>query len=998
MNNQVDKTYKALLDLRKRTDLKLNPNPYLRPEYQLRYYQIIGMLHMYLVKRHILGDDTGLGKCSTGDTKIITRRGVLKLNDPKLWFKKDFNNQKEDNFYDIPSEIDLASDGIKKATKMYYGGKKATIKFKTSLGTWGHSTQNHRWKVMDPCGEILWKKTKDLKKGDYIAVGRNQNVWGYKTLDEDEAWLLGFIIGDGAYNIYNTQDGYSHAQLSIVNTPKPTIDKLKDITKKYFQNASVIEVNRRKNGYLNQTIFRESGKENCLRLFKKYGLKSGQTATYKTIPEIIKGCNKRTFCNFLRGLFDANGYISKEGNIELTLASKELIEDIQLYLLNMGIVAGILSKFNKKYNKNYYCLRILENEGKRKFYNWINFTVDYKKERLRECVYKEKLSDQTHDIIPFQNKRILNIHNLIPKNIRWAFKNNNRAKDGKGNLSYRCANRLLAFEHEEFFKSSRDFIKLKEIVSYNYFYAEITEIEDGGIQEVYDLSVPDGNTYLANGMISHNTLQTISCYATIKNKEKDVKLIIICPSSVMYQWASEVQKFCTGLTTQIVESVIIKQVDGVQLSSKNYLKGSDSRKHQFSIWENENKDIVIFNYNTMCSDWYLIESYLKKYKCMVVFDEATNFKNTKSMTWKYAREIASIADRAYGLSATIIKNDLLEAFSIFSVIMPAVLGNEAKFKKNYCITEKKQLWKGKGKRGKLINKIVGYKNLEFFNKAIDPYYLGRKKSDVAKELPEIISKEIRVPLLPKQLDLYEEALLGFIDYNKFNLDSFKNSLLEEETDISEELKEIKQIDKLTALIYCQQIANSPLTIGIDAPSAKEEELLRLIEQELLGEKIVIYTRFKKMVDRLERLITIRLDKKVVKITGDIDNKLREDYKTQFNTSEDSNIIIINSAAREGINLQSSAYLIFYDLPFSYGDFLQIIGRIHRIGSTHKNIFLIYLMGLNTVDEKTYQILMNKKELFDKVLGDSAVGAIKMDQKSFVNDLFTILESEAKNKI
>jgi SNF2 family DNA or RNA helicase len=402
------------------------------------------------------------------------------------------------------------------------------------------------------------------------------------------------------------------------------------------------------------------------------------------------------------------------------------------------------------------------------------------------------------------------------------------------------------------------------------------------------------------------TLMTLACYATIKNKDTNSKLVIICPSSVMYQWASEINKFCNGIASQIVEAVTIKEIDGVHLGYKNYLKGSDSRKHQFSIWEKENKDVVIFNYNTMCSDWYLIQDYLKKYKCMIVFDEATNFKNTKSLTWKYAREIALIADRAYGLSATIIKNDLLEAFSIFSVIMPSVLGNEAKFKKNYCIMEKKQLWKGQGKRGKVVNKIVGYKNLEFFNKVIDPYYLGRKKSEVAKELPEIISKEIKVPLLPKQIELYEEAMLGFIDFNKFNQDLLKKDLFEEGTDISEELQEVKQIDKLTALIYCQQIANSPHTIGIDAPSAKEEELLRLIDQELLGEKIVIYTRFKKMVNRLEKLITEKLNKKVVKITGDVDNNLREDYKVSFNTSEDTNIIIINSAAREGINLQSSA--------------------------------------------------------------------------------------------
>jgi SNF2 family DNA or RNA helicase len=382
---------------------------------------------------------------------------------------------------------------------------------------------------------------------------------------------------------------------------------------------------------------------------------------------------------------------------------------------------------------------------------------------------------------------------------------------------------------------------------------------------------------------------------------------------------------------------------------------------------------------------------------MVIFDECTSFKNTKSMTHENARQLSALCDRVYGLSATIIKNDLIEAFSIFRVIMPYIFGNETQFKKNYCIMEKKNLWKGKGEKGKTINVIKGYKNLEYFKQVIDPYYLGRKKSDVAKELPEIVSREIQINMHPKQQQAYDDALAGFLDYDKFNLNKVKG-LIDDDEDFEYESKETKQIDKLTALIYCQQIANSPKILGIEAPSAKEEEILRVIKDELLQEKVVIYTRFKKMVNRLEDLITKDLGLKVLKITGDVDNRTREDYKKLFNTSPDHNIMIINNAAKEGINLQSSGYLIFYDLPFSYGDFLQIIGRIHRIGSTHTNIFLLYMVCRGTVDEKTYDILAGKKELFDKILGDSAVGAIQAKNGQLIFDLFESMVRDAKNKL
>lgn len=492
--------------------------------------------------------------------------------------------------------------------------------------------------------------------------------------------------------------------------------------------------------------------------------------------------------------------------------------------------------------------------------------------------------------------------------------------------------------------------------------------------------------------------QIIVSYATILAKEPLQKLLVIAPSSALYQWAGEFEKFTTGIKTQIVESVDLKVID--ETGKQKTLKSFNSREYQFKQFEKNEANVLIFNYNTLTTDFHVLRELFQKYKFMVVFDEATSFKNPKTQTYKYASELAKISDRVVALSATIIKNGLIEAFSIFSVVMPGVLGSQIAFKKNYCVMEKIQLWKGRGKRGKVINKIKSYKNLDHFRQAIDPYFLGRKKSQVAEELPSIVTREVKVKLTTQQQELYDDALLGFLDYDKFSYGDSKKLFLEGDEpleDHSEDFGNIKYIDKLTALIYCQQICNSPHTIGIEAPSSKESEMLRLLETELADEKVVIYTRFKKMVDRLEMLITENLGVKVLKITGDISNKDREVSKQTFNTTPDHNIMIINSAAKEAVNLQSSGYLVFYDLPFSYGDFLQIIGRIHRIGSTHDKIFLLYMICKDTIDEKTYDILASKKDLFDAVLGDSAVGAITKKDTSTINTLFDDMVAEARRK-
>lgn len=484
------------------------------------------------------------------------------------------------------------------------------------------------------------------------------------------------------------------------------------------------------------------------------------------------------------------------------------------------------------------------------------------------------------------------------------------------------------------------------------------------------------------------TIQTITAYLLTLTKEANQKLIIICPSSAMYQWGSELDKFTNGITWQVVESGDIRLGKG----KANLLTGYKSREYLFNKFKLENKHVLIFNYNTLVSDYTpILEKIIKEGKYTVVFDEATSFKSTKTQTYLYAKKLAEIADRSYALSATIIKNNLKEAFAIFKVVVPGLFLAVEHFEKSYCIKEKKQLWKGKGERGKVVSKIIGYKNLDHFRKTIDPYFLGRKKSDVASELPQIISKEIKIKMNKQQQELYDDVVGGFINYNKFPQDHaekiqylFKNEG-DEEYQYIQEYQNVKKVEKLASLIYLQQICNSPEILGFKAASEKEKELIRLLETELAGEKVVIYTRFKKMIYRLEKLIQEELEVKTTRIHGDVENRDREANKKEFNESEDCNIIFINAAAKEAVNLQSSGYLIFYDLPFSYGDFLQIIGRIHRIGSKFENISLIYLLCNNSVDEHTYKILSTKKGLFDRVLGDSAEGAIKIEEQENVID-------------
>lgn len=938
--------FKQIAAVREKKEFNLKLSEYHKPDVDLRFYQNIGVYNMLCMPRLVVGDETGLGKCNILSTKILTTRGIFTLGEllPE--------NKKEGEFYSLfDNGVKVASDGIQNAPKIYYDGVKPTIKFKTNIGIEGQSTHNHRWKTMSKKGEIVWKKTKELEKGDCIAVGKSSEVWGRKKLDSEEAWLLGFLVGDGHYNIYSYEDRNDEYQLIMTNTDKLVADKIRNILPKYFKNPKEKLEPPKKKGYKEQFVFWESGRENVKEFFDKYGFVRGQTAGYKTFPKILNGCTKRTFCYFLQGLYDADGYIAEDGTIELCLASKELLQEIQLLFFNMGIISSLSSKYNKKYGKYYYILRILEVKNRKKFFNWVNFTIKQKKDRLLETVYKERANNQTHDIIPHQHERVKQIYETIPKGIRWAFKDASRAKNGKGNLSYQAALKLLSFEHEEFFKKSEEYQKLKEIVTYDYYYATITEIEDGGLEEVADISVPENNTYLANGLVSHNTIEALSTYAHIKSKHRDMSLLIVCPKSALYQWKNELYKFFNGLDAEVVVSSRIR-------NGKKVLTGQKSRYYQYEeILKNDCS--VIINYESLREDYDFLLSKMGTF--MVIFDEASAFKNDKTKIFRAVKEVAAKSSRAYALTATVIMNRLEEAYTIFNAIVPGLFPGKTAFAQ--CFYKQILLDIYRGGRPMKVPKIVGYKNLEVFKDLISPYYIGRKKHEVSKELPELVTKIVNIEVNKKQRDIYLEAESGVLE-------------------VQGEAKELKE--KVAILTYCQQIVNHPCLIGREGiDSSKEEELFRLLNEEFQGKKVVIYTRFKEFVKHLEQKFK-KKKIKTVKITGDESAKQRDANLNEF--WGDTDIIMLTNAGNKALNLQISDTFIFLDLPWSYGDFLQLIGRTQRIGSKFKKNFITLMIGENTVDEDVKDALESKKELFDYLLGESAKG-IDFEETNMINDIF-----------
>ena len=444
------------------------------------------------------------------------------------------------------------------------------------------------------------------------------------------------------------------------------------------------------------------------------------------------------------------------------------------------------------------------------------------------------------------------------------------------------------------------------------------------------------------------TIEAIATMCHLFERDPTLKVVIVTPKSTVHQWASEIRKFTTGIRPLVAESPKSKSKDGAT--------PLDMRKAIYREWADAptgpdaERVVLIINYAILVRDWNaegfrpvkengkpdpkqpVVPGVLDQetrgvsasLKLVVFEDECQAFKNMRTKTWEVVRQLNDRADRAYGLTATLLDSHLMEGYCIYKAIKPELFGSKTAFLKSYCLTELKDI---PGKRQK-IPIVIGYKNLDHYRDRIDPFFLGRFKHDVSDELPTIISKDVVCELSEAENKKYSEALSGIIELG------------------DGDVRDYEENRALVALIYCQQVVDSLTLLKFDAEDvigeafdietfeskdikvgvlgAKEQALTDLLEGELEGEKVIVYTRFASLVPRLQKVLD-RIKVKSVFISGKATDSKRKEAQTLFQDKDsDVKVIFITDAGGVGINLQMARALIFYDLPWTWGKYVQCL--------------------------------------------------------------------------
>jgi len=976
-----------LKQIRQRTDLSLKPTPLLKTTFtgfdgeekpfKLRYYQVQGVLHLVAMNRFLLGDDTGIGKCCVGSTLIRTSRGLIPIKDlnPGIDEPDTFAPMSEDLQVDFgKSQCDIG--------RFYYGGEKPTIRVVTRCGYEVEGSQIHPVMVRRD-GVDQWVRLRDLQEGDFVAVDRDPGSTamvegrsepalpspGHGASNEKKhqipvkmspelARFLGYLVAESWFSRHDFFSPSQHAE----RNPEVYAD-MADLAAQVFG----IEMRSTDVGFVLSST-------QVIRFLRSIGVVPG-VAKDKEVPWSVLQSSPASMRQFLRGYLDAEGHANGLG-LEVSSASETLLRQIQVMLLTFGIVTSRLPKMVEGYDHVYWRLQI-QGDDVRRLMREIGLVSRRKISALASLV--EKNSNPNFDVVPYAKAEIEDLRaEIYARAGRHGYKGEGIAKKwgsafyntlghiraGRRNPTYQYLKRALEIAREVGISELNPaYAAVQEILERRWFYDPVVTLEDGWA-EVFDLEVRDPrHAFVGNGLVNHNTIQSIASLCFVWAKQPDAKAVILTNKSVVGQWALEFEKFCTPDQINVITCV------GTPAKREKIYKEFESAK---------GPTVLIMGYATARRDI----KFLQHWKDFVlVCDEATAFKNPSTQTYKVVRHLSRNASRFWALTATLIKNNLIEGYGIYSLLVPGLFpSSKGKFMNEYCLTRLQPI---PGSR-RQIPVIIGYRKDQIarFKDKIDPYFLARAKFDVAKELPVLQIDTHHCGMTKAQEAKYREALEGLLEKDR----------TDEEVETT----------KLTSLIYCQQIVDHPELVDCEGDSDKMKELFEILtEGDLADEKVIVFSRFRKMIDKLEEVAHSKKYKlKTVRITGDEDENQRKAAMQEFQKPDsDVRICWITDAAKEGINLQAAKALIFYDSPWSAGDYLQILGRMIRIGSDHDRCYAIHLVARGTIDAKVMSVLRTKMKLIESVMGKRLKGEgmsdVTVSSDNSIDDIFAALQADAR---
>lgn len=423
---------------------------------------------------------------------------------------------------------------------------------------------------------------------------------------------------------------------------------------------------------------------------------------------------------------------------------------------------------------------------------------------------------------------------------------------------------------------------------------------------------------LADDMGLGKTLQSIVYIASGLSRQKRNHTLIVCPTSLIFNWQDEIENFAPHIKTLVVYG--------------------NPGERQEAIEKYKEYDVLVTSYPLIRRD---VAQYEKIEFHTVFIDEAQFIKNDSSMNAKSVKRLH--AEHRFALTGTPIENSLSELWSIFDFIMPEYLNSHSRFVELY----EKPILK------------EDTEALSDLHQHITPFILRRMKKDVLTELPDKYETKMLT-------DLSEGQKLVYLSY----LENIRGEI---HSEIEVNGMERSRMKILAALTRLRQICCHPSTFieNYQGGSGKLELLMELIPEAIANDhRILVFSQFTSMLRIIENELK-DLDITYFYLEGATPTQDRNDYVKRFNAGEGKVFLISLKAGGTGLNLTGADTVIHYDPWWNPAVEDQATDRAYRIGQQNK-VHVMKLITKGTIEEKIFKLQRKKKELSDSIISSKEV--------------------------
>jgi len=442
------------------------------------------------------------GKCLTADTYVWTEHGLETVAEvfERAGTKATCTSRVTD-VRELGMRVVNERGELETVAALTHNNRKPTVRLGLRSARTVTATHNHPLRVVSEQGYIVWRKAGEIEAGDTVVsalFGAAEAASG-ADLSEDEAVFLGYLVAEGTLGEANR-----HA-IRFTNWDPEVASEWSILAESLFG----CEVRHYDDG--NEHVAFDVQLRRSLA--DDYGL-DYVNAPLKTVPHRVRTAGAKAQRAFLSALFEGDGWIDPSSTVGLGTASLELGKQVQLMLYGLGIPATLQTTFNTVYERNYYSV-IINPSVVHRFLD----VVGFRSERRRAQVaahFRQSALDPQFENIPHLRGLVTDLRDSV---------GGDRAFDRiagdlfRTDLDLACSRqrlgRLVAWAEGRsavLSPGAKGIVEhLRSLADAAYTYEEVTSVQDGGLQPTFDLMVPDTHSFIANGVLSHNT--TVALHA-----------------------------------------------------------------------------------------------------------------------------------------------------------------------------------------------------------------------------------------------------------------------------------------------------------------------------------------------------------------------------------------------------------------------------------------------------------------------------------------------------